>query len=122
MKFNFERLLFFIVLVEFQIMEFIDIMNIFNMLLFIIKIIQEVEVVKMEESIDNSEFKFMLFSSQIQKLIFLLVLMVYLRDFMERMIEAENNDVFSIFQWNVQFRYYYNKDIKGVIVKVRERV
>lgn len=103
-------------------MEPIDTMNILNMPLPTIKTTQEVEAAKMEEPIDNSELKLMLFPSQIQKLTSLLALMAHLRDFMERMIEAENNDAFSTFQWNAQLRYYYNKDTKGVTVKVRERV
>lgn len=102
-------------------MEPIDTMNILNMPLPTIKTTQEVEAAKMEEPIDNSELKLMLFPSQIQKLTSLLALMAHLRDFMERMIEAENNDAFSTFQWNAQLRYYYNKDTKGVTVKVRER-
>eukprot|EP00105_Crassostrea_gigas_P044993 XP_019929141.1 PREDICTED: dynein beta chain, ciliary isoform X4 [Crassostrea gigas] len=98
-------------------MEPIDTMNILNMPLPTIKTTQEVEAAKMEEPIDNSELKLMLFPSQIQKLTSLLALMAHLRDFMERMIEAENNDAFSTFQWNAQLRYYYNKDTKGVTVK-----
>lgn len=122
MKSNFERLSFSTALVEPQTMEPIDTMNILNMPLPTIKTTQEVEAAKMEEPIDNSELKLMLFPSQIQKLTSLLALMAHLRDFMERMIEAENNDAFSTFQWNAQLRYYYNKDTKGVTVKVRERV
>jgi hypothetical protein len=41
---------------------------------------------------------------------------------MERMIEAENNDAIGTFQWSSQLRYYYNKDNKGVTVKVRKPV
>lgn len=119
MKSNFERLSFLTALVEPQTMEPIDTMNILNMPLPTIKTTQEVEAAKLEEPIDNSELKLMLFPSQIQKLTSLLALMAHLRDFMERMIEAENNDAFSTFQWNSQLRYYYNKDTKGVTVKVR---
>lgn len=120
MKSNFVRLSFLTALVEPQTMEPIDTMNILNMPLPTIKTTQEVEAAKLEEPIDNSELKLMLFPSQIQKLTSLLALMAHLRDFMERMIEAENNNAFSTFQWNSQLRYYYNKDTKGVTVKVRE--
>nr|XP_022320176.1 dynein beta chain, flagellar outer arm-like isoform X6 [Crassostrea virginica] len=104
-------------LVEPQTMEPIDTMNILNMPLPTIKTTQEEEAAKQEEPFDNIELKLMLFPSQIQKLTSLLALMAHLRDFMERMIEAENNDAFSTFQWNSQLRYYYNKDTKGVTVK-----
>ena len=107
-------------LVEPQTMEPIDTMNILNMPLPTIKTTQEEEAAKQEEPFDNIELKLMLFPSQIQKLTSLLALMAHLRDFMERMIEAENNDAFSTFQWNSQLRYYYNKDTKGVTVKVRD--
>ncbi|XP_056010102.1 uncharacterized protein LOC125667097 [Ostrea edulis] len=104
-------------MVEPQTMEPIDTMNIINMPLPTIKAKQEEEAAKQEEPIDNSELRLMLFPSQIQKLTSLLALMAHLRDFMERMIEAENNDAIGTFQWSSQLRYYYNKDNKGVTVK-----
>lgn len=109
-------------MVEPQTMEPIDTMNIINMPLPTIKAKQEEEAAKQEEPIDNSELRLMLFPSQIQKLTSLLALMAHLRDFLERMIEAENNDAIGTFQWSSQLRYYYNKDNKGVTVKVRKQV
>lgn len=104
-------------MVEPQTLEPIDTMNIITAPT-ITSITKEEEEKKEETPVDNSEVKLMLFPSQIQKLSSLLALLAHLRDFIERMIENENDQLTSSFDWRSQLKYTFDKDNKSVPIKV----
>ncbi|XP_069115919.1 uncharacterized protein [Argopecten irradians] len=66
---------------------------------------------------DTADMKLMLFPSQIQKLTSLLALLAHVRDFLERMIEADDTAALSGFEWRSHLRFYFSKDNRAVNVK-----
>ncbi|XP_053409232.1 uncharacterized protein LOC123561373 isoform X4 [Mercenaria mercenaria] len=102
-------------LVEPTTMEPIDTMNLAAMSLPPMK--KEEEKEEVEEKLEPTEVKLMLFPSQIHKLSCLLSLLAHLRDLVEGLLVMESVSPLQSLDWKSQLQYRFAKENRGVSVK-----
>jgi dynein heavy chain len=105
-------------LVEPTTMEPVDTMNLAAMSLPPMK--KEEEKEEVEEKVEPTEVKLMLFPSQIHKLSCLLSLLAHLRDLVEGLLVMESPSPIQSLDWKSQLQYRFAKENRGVSVKVTE--
>ena len=74
--------------------------------------------VEEETPADTTDLRLMLFPSQIHKLSCLLALLAHMRDLVERLLVMESSHPLSSLDWRSQLQYRFNKENKGVSIKV----
>ncbi|XP_023931015.1 dynein beta chain, ciliary-like [Lingula anatina] len=95
----------------------VDTMNLTNMDLIIVKKEQEEAI---EEEIDPTELKLMLFPSQIQKISSLISLLARQRDLLERLskkAESSNTNMMDSFDWQSQLRYTFEAEGRNIKIQ-----
>ena len=73
---------------------------------------------KEESPIDTTELRLMLFPSQVHKLSCMLALLAHMRDLVERLLVMDSSSLLSSLEWRSQLQYRFNKETKGVGIKV----
>ena len=102
-------------------MEPIDTMNLAAMSLRPVKK-EESPQQKEGSPVDTADLRLMLFPSQVHKLSCLLALMAHMRDLVERLLVMDSSHILSSLDWRSQLQYMFNKENKGVTIKVGEHI